>query len=85
MPAPTREERGNREQEFRAQCLLVWGILVGRATGAEPGGAGAIAYNQLATRAGIGGDGQGRAGRYSIRINRQWRICFSWSSRAIRR
>ena len=59
MPAPTREERENREQEFRAQCLLVWGILVGRATGAGPGGAGAIAYNQLATRAGIGGDGQG--------------------------
>jgi proteic killer suppression protein len=21
----------------------------------------------------------GRAGQYSIRINRQWRICFSWS------
>ena len=26
-----------------------------------------------------------RAGQYSIRINRQWRICFRWPNRAGRR
>ncbi len=34
----------------------------------------ALQSNRLETLSG------GRQGQYSIRINRQWRICFEWSS-----
>ena len=76
LPIPSEEVRPHRTPNERAMLLRVWGVhklvLINAAESINdlrvpPG-------NRLEKLAG------GRAGQYSVRVNDQWRICFTWTT-----